>query len=319
MPNDDIDKSNKPHSADYFGESRDFWWNKDFLQLMAKRLELSKINKILDVGCGVGHWNRALSTVLPKNTQIFGIDLEDAWISEATKLAVLNGLQDRSFYQKGDALNIPFPDNTFDMVTCQTLLIHLQNPDIALREFIRVLKPNGILLIAESSSVPIMFWSQGMYELPIDKFTDLIKFQYTCEIGKDSLGLGWNSQGEFVAGFLAAMPVADIQVFLSDKCNPLFPEYNQTKEQEVISKDIIERDNKDMWIWDKATTKNYFIAGLLKDNPKLNSKEIESLFIKNWNLAKGFEAMIIENIKNKKFSSAGASVMYLTTAKKSNA
>lgn len=317
MSTSDAVESNKPHSADYFGESRDYWWNKDFLGLMAKRLEFVNISKVLDVGCGVGHWGRVLSAVLPQNTQIFGIDLEDTWVTEATKLATLNGLQDRAFYQKGDALNIPFPDNTFDMVTCQTLLIHLQNPALAIQEFVRVLKPNGILLTAESSSVPVMFWAQGMYELPIDKFTDLIKFQYICEVGKASLGLGWNSQGEFVAGLLAVMPVTDIQVFLSDKCNPLFPEYNHTKEQEIISKHILDLDDKDMWIWDKTSSKRYFTAGLLKDNPQLNSNEIDSLFIKNWNLAKEFEATIIEKIKHKKFSSAGASVMYLTAARKS--
>ena len=316
MSNSDSIESDKPHSADYFGESRDYWWNKDFLQLMAKRLEFVNVTKVLDAGCGVGHWGRVLSAILPQGAQIFGIDLEDTWITEATKLAALNGLQDNFFYQKGDVLKIPFPDNTFDMVTCQTLLIHLQDPVLALQEYIRVLKPKGILLITEPSSAPLMFWSQGMYELPISTFIDLIKFQYTCEIGKASLGLGWNSQGEFVAGFLANMSVTDIQVFLSDKCNPLFPPYTQTKEQEVISKDILERDDKEMWIWDQATTKRYFTAGILKDNSKLDNNEIESQFIQNWNLTKKFEAAMAENIRHKKFSSAGGSVMYLTMARK---
>jgi hypothetical protein len=40
----------KPHSAEYFGESRDFWWNQDFLELMAKRLQLAQVESVLDVG-----------------------------------------------------------------------------------------------------------------------------------------------------------------------------------------------------------------------------------------------------------------------------
>ncbi|MGA1192723.1 MAG: hypothetical protein ACO3XO_10635, partial [Bdellovibrionota bacterium] len=44
------------HSAEYFGRQRSFWWNSDFLSLMATRWNLRNANKILDVGCGVGHW-----------------------------------------------------------------------------------------------------------------------------------------------------------------------------------------------------------------------------------------------------------------------
>jgi ubiquinone/menaquinone biosynthesis C-methylase UbiE len=51
----------KPHSAEYFGDTRDFWWNSDFLELMGKRLQFGNMKKILDVGCGVGHWGRLLA------------------------------------------------------------------------------------------------------------------------------------------------------------------------------------------------------------------------------------------------------------------
>ena len=44
--------SKKPHSADYFGDTRDFWWNRDFLALMSARWNLGAVKRILDVGCG---------------------------------------------------------------------------------------------------------------------------------------------------------------------------------------------------------------------------------------------------------------------------
>ena len=46
------------HSAEYFGDTRDYWWNADFLELMGKRLSLDRARDVLDVGCGVGHWGR---------------------------------------------------------------------------------------------------------------------------------------------------------------------------------------------------------------------------------------------------------------------
>jgi 2-polyprenyl-3-methyl-5-hydroxy-6-metoxy-1,4-benzoquinol methylase len=53
--------SEKPHSADYFGATRDFWWNHDFLELMSARWRLAAVRSVLDVGCGVGHWGRCLA------------------------------------------------------------------------------------------------------------------------------------------------------------------------------------------------------------------------------------------------------------------
>lgn len=53
-------KKTNPHSKQYFNDTRDFWWNKDFLQLMANRLCLKDVQKVLDVGCGQGHWGLLL-------------------------------------------------------------------------------------------------------------------------------------------------------------------------------------------------------------------------------------------------------------------
>ena len=46
------------HSAEYFGESRDFWWNEDFLGLLLKRWDVACVRNVLDAGCGVGHWGQ---------------------------------------------------------------------------------------------------------------------------------------------------------------------------------------------------------------------------------------------------------------------
>jgi hypothetical protein len=40
------------HSAAYFGDTRDYWWNADFLALMGRRLSLDRVHDALDVGCG---------------------------------------------------------------------------------------------------------------------------------------------------------------------------------------------------------------------------------------------------------------------------
>src|SRR6516225_8245609 len=52
------------HSAEYFGDTRDYWWNLDFLELIGKRLSFDRVQDVLDVGSGVGHWGQLLANVL---------------------------------------------------------------------------------------------------------------------------------------------------------------------------------------------------------------------------------------------------------------
>jgi ubiquinone/menaquinone biosynthesis C-methylase UbiE len=59
----------------------------------------------------------------------------------------------QSNYQLGTAEAIPFPDSYFDMVTCQTVLIHVKDITIALNEMLRVLKPGGLLAVAEPNNL----------------------------------------------------------------------------------------------------------------------------------------------------------------------
>ncbi len=144
-----------PHSGDYFGEQRDLWWNRDFLELFSQRWDLRNISSVLDVGCGIGHWGRAIGQVLPKDATMIGVDMEQEWVDKAQSIAKDYGLDKRFSYQVGDATKLNFPDETFDMVTCQTLLIHLQDPIAALKEFLRALKPGGLLAVAEPNNLDL--------------------------------------------------------------------------------------------------------------------------------------------------------------------
>lgn len=82
---------------------------------------------VLDVGCGVG-----LISQLYPNFDITGIDISD-------------GMLEKNPYKwtKAPAEAIPFPDNHFDFVVCRSLLHHLDDPRLGLREMFRVLKPGG--------------------------------------------------------------------------------------------------------------------------------------------------------------------------------
>src|ERR1700674_3817231 len=141
------------HSAEYFGDTRDYWWNPDFLELIGKRLSLDRVRDVLDVGCGVGHWGQLLANVLPGSARVQGVDRDPLWVEKAAARATAYGLADRFSYQVSVAEKLPFADASFDLVTCQTVLIHTPDPGAAIDEMVRVARPGGLILAAEPNNI----------------------------------------------------------------------------------------------------------------------------------------------------------------------
>ncbi len=69
-----FDASGEPHSAAFFNPQRDFWWNDDYLQLVAARLGLDGVRSALDVGAGLGHWGTLRLPLLAPEATIVGTE-----------------------------------------------------------------------------------------------------------------------------------------------------------------------------------------------------------------------------------------------------
>ncbi|MGE4131607.1 MAG: class I SAM-dependent methyltransferase [Bdellovibrionales bacterium] len=296
----------KPHSAEYFGETRDFWWNRDFLELMGQRLSLSLAKNVLDVGCGVGHWGRVWEAVLSKEARVTGVDREESWVTKATELAKASGLGDRYQYQKGDANALPFADNVFDLVTCQTVLIHLKDPKVGLREMLRVLKPGGTLLVAEPNNFSNRTMMNSLTpQLSIDEILDRLRFDLLIERGKQALGLGFNSIGDFIPGYLAEVGGKNIRVYLSDKASPSIPPYS-SREQQVNIQQMREWAERKFIGWDREEVLGYFLAG---GGLREDFDRYFNLFVEDF-------AKTLKAIDDGGYHCAGGAVTYLIGATK---
>ena len=124
------------------------------IELLKKYLPKKTGNVILDAGCGTG----ALMKKLEKFGEIYGIDVSN----EALKFAKKNGVK-KVF--KASIEKIPFKGNQFDAVISIDVLYHKGvGSDIkALREFKRVLKPDGILIVKN----PAHNWLRGSHDIVI--------------------------------------------------------------------------------------------------------------------------------------------------------
>lgn len=251
----------RPHSADYLGAWRDYWWNQDFLALIARRCAFSRVGSILDVGCGIGHWGRALAGSLPERARIVGVDREPQWVARAAARAKKDGLSRRFSYQEGSAEALPFKAGSFDMVTCQTLLIHLAEPKRALAEMLRVLKPGGLLLASEPNNIAgggVL--SSDNFDEPAAATVARFRFELVCERGKRALGLGYNSVGDLVPGWLAQLGAQEIAVYLNDKLIPLFAPYAEPG-QRAFLKQLRDWFEREVGIGTAEETLRYFLAG----------------------------------------------------------
>jgi ubiquinone/menaquinone biosynthesis C-methylase UbiE len=101
---------------------------------------------VLDVACGPGTFVLAFA---PKVRFSRGIDLTLEMLRQAHAFREERGISNVAF-ECGDAEQLPYPDRTFDLVTCQMSLHHVPKPILAVREMLRVLKPEGRLVVIDT-------------------------------------------------------------------------------------------------------------------------------------------------------------------------
>ena len=251
--------SEQRHSEDWFGDARDHWWNRDFLALIARRWDLARVQRVLDVGCGVGHWGRALMPHLAGTTTLVGVDREPDWVVQATARARTYGIDGRASYRQGTVEALPFADASFDLVTCQTVIMHLADPRAGLREMLRVLTPGGRILLSEPNNRATASAGLDM-SLSVEEQLQLVDLELRGQLGKKVLGEGDNSIGEHLPALLVELGVAAIEVYNTDKCYPFVPPYATADERARIEeyRELVERQ---LWIADEAGSRRYYLAG----------------------------------------------------------
>jgi len=103
----------------------------------------------LDVGTGAGHTALALA---PHVREVTAVDLTEAMMDQGRQLARQRGVANVRFMH-ADAMELPFPDGSFDLVTCRRAAHHFADVRRAVGEMVRVLRPGGRLVL-DDRTVP---------------------------------------------------------------------------------------------------------------------------------------------------------------------
>jgi demethylmenaquinone methyltransferase/2-methoxy-6-polyprenyl-1,4-benzoquinol methylase len=144
--------------------------------------------KLLDVAGGTGDISfRFLKRAPSANATIF--DMTQSMLDEGQLRAEAQKLEDRLDWVCGDAMFLPFLDNTFDIYTISFGIRNVTDPQKALNEAYRVLRPGGRLMVLEFSQIPnpSMQWAYDRYSFniipPLGKIIadDSDSYQYLVE------------------------------------------------------------------------------------------------------------------------------------------
>ena len=115
-------------------------WTRDLRAYLFEKAGLHRAHRVLEVGCGTGAVLRELVTT----ASLHGLDIDPVALKECQVHAT------RAALVQGNALSLPYPDASFEIVYCHFLLLWVRDPLQALLEMKRVTRPDGhILAFAE--------------------------------------------------------------------------------------------------------------------------------------------------------------------------
>jgi demethylmenaquinone methyltransferase/2-methoxy-6-polyprenyl-1,4-benzoquinol methylase len=176
-------------SKEYDGLNRvisfgiDIKWRNKVVDIISQK----QPNSILDIATGTG--DLAISLTKTGAKDIVGLDISDGMLEVGRKKIASKKLDSTISMIIGDSENLPFEDHSFDAITVAFGVRNFENLEKGLSEILRVLKPNGVFVILETSVPTKTPYKQGYkfytkYILPtIGKLfsRDQLAYSYLCE------------------------------------------------------------------------------------------------------------------------------------------
>ena len=144
---DTLAKNQKAFTSQSRGFSSDgmTYADAEGLAWMLKDLPVSDDAEALDVATGTGEFARALS---PQVATVIGLDATDEMMEQGKKFIRQAGIENITF-QKGIVQDLPFENNTFDIVSCRYAFHHFADPKPVISEMVRVCKTGGHMIIVD--------------------------------------------------------------------------------------------------------------------------------------------------------------------------
>lgn len=134
-------------------------WRKDTME----RMNVQKGKKALDVCCGTADWTIEMSKAVGEEGEVIGLDFSENMLKVGREKLKKEQIKNAKLIH-GNAMELPFDDNSFDYVTIGFGLRNVPDYMQVLKEMYRVVKPGGIVACLDTSH-PTMFGFKQIYQL----------------------------------------------------------------------------------------------------------------------------------------------------------
>lgn len=232
----DKDRWSRGYYKRHIVEVRKFLWDPEYVKLLAKWIGFRQGRTVVDVGCGLGYLGWTYWPYFGRCGTYHGVDISSKLISQAKKLSRTWAKGGRAEFRTGDACRLPYPDDFADVVMCQTLLMHLPEPEKALAEMVRITKPGGTVFCKEPDNLTAGMGIPGS-SLPqhgIDDLLFLAKISLLCAKGRQRMGLGSEDIGARLPLMMKEAGLADIDARMNDLPRLVIPPYHNERQRHIL-------------------------------------------------------------------------------------
>jgi SAM-dependent methyltransferase len=210
---------------------------------LAQLADLRAGRQVLDVGGGLGGPARTLASEY--ECQVAVLDLTEAYCRVGERLTARTGLAERVSFRHGDALAIPFPDGSFDVVWTQHSSMNIADKERLYAEIRRVLRPGGRLALHEIMAgevQPICFpvpWAREPdinFLRPAGAVRALLGetgFTEVAWVDVSAASLEW-FRGRAAATAQGGLPPLGLHLLLGEDFGPMFRNQVRNLEEERI-------------------------------------------------------------------------------------
>lgn len=148
--------------------------------------DIGQAARAADIGCGTGTVSRWMASQMGPPGRVDGIDIAPEQIDVARSTAAASG-SGSVHYQLGSAYSPGLPHSSYDVVFCRLVLCHLKEPERAVAEMARLLRPGGRLVLVDMDL-------RDIFTMPhcesYERYIDEVVIPYQTKIGVDySVGL----------------------------------------------------------------------------------------------------------------------------------
>lgn len=198
--------------ADYLIKSRGVLWNTDYLEFLIQHVwKVDKAVRVADFGCGMGYLGAVMMPMLPKGSTYTGLDKGEKLIERAKQ--AFSGASFTTDFRQLDLLEDSLTE-TYDLVICQAVLMHIPQPERLLKKMIEATNAGGLVICVETNwnVANAALYVDGM---DVDSFANLGILQKLWNAEKDRSGID-RCVGMKVPVWMQKLGLHDVGIRMND-------------------------------------------------------------------------------------------------------